>query len=101
MELEELWNRAVEHTEIYRKRATHLQSFSSTECPYIFLGESQVNPGDTVVRKGLVTVHRPLIIRPEHYPKFEGFDFEEELKTNEENGWILISKRKEENNLFI
>jgi hypothetical protein len=36
--------------------------------------------GDTVVRKGKVIVHRPLIILP-HGPfaQFEGFDFEEDF----------------------
>ncbi|MDI6786221.1 MAG: hypothetical protein QMD92_05870 [bacterium] len=76
MSLEESWERAVRETEVVRYRISSLQIFKTTEIPYIMLSESQVNVGDTVVRKGNVLVHEPLIILPKNYPIFEGFDFE-------------------------
>ncbi len=46
--------------------------------PYIFLGESSVNPGDTVVRKGQVLIERPAIVLPNFSPQFEGFELDAE-----------------------
>lgn len=78
MDLDEKWERAVRETKIIKYRLRNLLAFDSTELPYISLAPSAVNIGDTVVRKGRVIVHRPLIILP-HGPfaQFEGFDFEE------------------------
>jgi len=48
------------------------------------LSASAVNSGDTVVRKGEVTVEKPAIVLPFNMPQFEGFDFEKEMDFNED-----------------
>lgn len=79
MDLDEKWEKAVRETEIIRYRLRNLLTFDSTELPYISLSPSVVNIGDTVVRKGKVVVHRPLILLPQGpSAQFEGFDFEED-----------------------
>jgi hypothetical protein len=60
-------------------RLQELASFEATPVPYIFLGESSVNHGDTVVRKGHVVIERPSLILPGFSPHFEGFGFDESL----------------------
>lgn len=76
MMLEELWERAKENTEILKQRIGFLSSIENTSLDYIFLAESCINIGDTVVRKGKILVHKPLIILPKEFPVFEGFEFE-------------------------
>jgi len=70
------WEKALKATEIIRPRVQPLATFEATQIPYIFLAESAVNRGDTVVRKGAVTVEKPSIILPPNLPQFEGFEFE-------------------------
>jgi hypothetical protein len=82
MDLEEKWNRALNQTEIVRSRISYLSTFETTAIPYIFLAESTVNLGDTIVRKGKVLVYRPAIILPEDMPQFEGFEFEKDYEVN-------------------
>ena len=79
MDIEQLWEKAQKKTEIIRGRARGLLTFEATEVPYIFLGESSVNEGHTVIRKGNVVIERPMIVLPENMPQFEGFEFEEEM----------------------
>lgn len=76
MDIYEYWNKAVKSTEVIRPRVKPLSTTSATQLPYIFLAESAVNAGDTVVRKGEVTVEKPSIILPSHLPQFEGFQDE-------------------------
>ncbi|MDI6703727.1 MAG: hypothetical protein QME40_03530 [bacterium] len=82
MGLEEEWNRAVRETKIIRSYLSTLLSFKDTELPYTFLAKSKVNVGDTVVRKGKVLAHKPLLILPPNYPQFEGFEFEKDYQVN-------------------
>ncbi len=82
MNLEELWDKALKQTEIIRARALDLSTFETTLFPYVFLAESSVNTGDTVVRRGQVLVERPSLILPS--PQFEGFEFETDLQLREE-----------------
>ncbi|MBF0216653.1 MAG: hypothetical protein HQL30_06645 [Candidatus Omnitrophica bacterium] len=79
MDLEELWEKAKEKTEIVRGRVKGLSTVSMTTVPYIFLAESSIHEGHTVVRKGKIIVEKPMIILPREMPQFEGFDFEEDL----------------------
>ena len=79
MDLREAWEKASNLTEIIRWRKSSLATFGNTVLNYAFLGESTVNAGDTVQRKGKVLVHKPLILLPGNIPQFEGFDFVEEL----------------------
>ena len=79
MDLTELWDKALKKTEIIRPRLKGLSSVAATRLPYLFLGESSVNKGDTVVRRGEVVVNKPAVILPNHLPQFEGFDFEKDL----------------------
>jgi hypothetical protein len=79
MDLDEKWEKALKNTEILRSRVSHLLSVEETCLPYIFLAESRVNIGDTVVRKGDVLVHKPLIFLPRYHPQFEGFDFKKDF----------------------
>lgn len=84
MDIEQLWEKAKERTEVVRGRIKGLSSMSQTTVPYVFLAESSVNEGNTVVRKGKVIVERPMIYLPEDMPQFEGFDFEKDLELNPE-----------------
>jgi hypothetical protein len=79
-DIEQLWEKAREKTEIVRGRVRSLPTFESARVPYIFLAESVVNEGHTVVRKGRMLIEKPMILLPEDLPQFEGFDFEEDLK---------------------
>lgn len=84
MDVQEKWEKALEKTEIIRPRIQELYTFSHTDIPYIFLSESSINIGDTVVRKGTVTVDKPSLILPLGMPKFEGFDFEKEREVTDD-----------------
>lgn len=79
MDIYESWEKALKQTEIVRPRVQPLQTFETTQIPYVFLAESLVNTGDTVVRTGEVAVDRPSIILPPHLPQFEGFEFEKKF----------------------
>lgn len=82
MDLEEKWNKALAKTEIVKFRISYLSTFETTAIPYIFLAESTVNLGDTVLRQGKILVHNPAIILPEDMPQFEGFEFEKDYQVN-------------------
>lgn len=84
MDIHANWSKALRSTEIVRFRLQPLQTFETTHLPYIFLAESAVNPGDSVVRKGKVAVDKPQILLPSDLPQFEGFDFEKESKLNQD-----------------
>ncbi len=75
MDLHEARSKALKHTEIVRARVSALQTFQATQVPYILLSESEVNQGDTVVRRGEVMVDKPSLILPPNIPQLEGFDF--------------------------
>ncbi|MFH1613032.1 MAG: hypothetical protein ABIB46_04830 [bacterium] len=85
MDLENLWQEALEKTQILRYRLKPLLTFQTTTLSYIFLSESVVNLGDVVVRKGNILVDKPLILLPPNYPQFQGFEFEEEEDQFSEN----------------
>ncbi len=80
MDIEQLWEKAQEKTEVIRGRAKGLSTFASTAVPYMFLAESVVNEGHTIVRKGKIIIEKPMILLPEDLPQFEGFDFEQDLE---------------------
>jgi len=82
MDLQSAWDQARKRTEILRMRLKDLSSLEATVIPYIFLAESSVNQGDTVVRKGSVRIERPAIVLPDFSPQFEGFEFEQESGMN-------------------
>ena len=84
MDIQEKWEKALEKTEIVRPRIQELLTFSHTDTPYIFLSESAINIGDTVVRKGSILVEKPSLILPLGLPQFDGFDFEKEPSINED-----------------
>ena len=84
MNIQDAWEKALKTTEIIRPRVQPLQTFEATHLPYIFLSESLVNSGDTVVRKGEIRVEKPSIVLPFNMPQFEGFEFEESLQMNED-----------------
>ena len=77
MDIQEHWERALKRTEIIRPRVQPLAAFAATHLPYIFLAESSVNAGDTVVRRGEVTVEKPALLLPPNHPQFEGFQSSE------------------------
>ncbi len=81
MNLDELWDHALKQTEILRSRMLELETFEATALPYVFLAESSVNAGDTVVRQGQVLVEKPALILPS--PQFNGFEFESEWHLSE------------------
>ncbi|MBI4342708.1 MAG: hypothetical protein HY599_05020 [Candidatus Omnitrophica bacterium] len=82
MDLYELWDKARKSTEILRMQLQDLATFEQTPVPYIFLAESALNAGDTVVRRGHVVIERPAIVLPNFSPQFEGFDVNESLHLN-------------------
>ncbi len=82
MDIQELWSRALKQTEIHRMRMQELATFDTTAVPYIFLAESSLNQGDTVMRKGHVLIERPAIVLPNFTPQFEGFDFDPSIHLN-------------------
>jgi len=84
MDLHEAWEKATSETEMIRCRKNLLSPCRTEELTYIFLSESEVNLGDTLVRRGKVLVHKPSIILPHHCPQFEGFEFDEEFGANSE-----------------
>ena len=84
MDIQEIWDKALKETEIIRPRVAPLSSQETTVMPYIFLAESSVNVGDTVVRTGKVLVEKPSIILPSDFPHFEGFDFEKDFHFRED-----------------
>lgn len=84
MNIQDAWEKALHNTRIVRSRALGLHAFEDTKLPYLFLAESLVNRGDTVVRRGEVLVEKPAILLPSSLPKFEGFRFEEELGMSED-----------------
>ena len=84
MNIQDGWEKALRKTEIVRPRVQALHTFQATHLPYLFLSESAVNVGDTVVRKGEVLVEKPAIVLPFNMPHFEGFDFEKEVHLSEE-----------------
>lgn len=73
MDIYDAWSKALKSTEIVRARVSALQTFQSTAVSYILLSESSINQGDTVVRRGEVTVERPSLILPPNIPQLEGF----------------------------
>jgi len=81
MDLEEKWEKAIKQTEIVRYRISQLFTFKPTDLPYIFLAESSVNIGDTIVRKGKVLISEASIILPRNLPYFEGFEFDVDENT--------------------
>lgn len=82
MDIQEYWDKARKGTEIIRMRMQDLATFDATVMPYVFLAESAVNQGDTVIRKGEVVIQKPAIVLPHFSPQFEGFDFDEPLHLN-------------------
>jgi len=83
MDIQDKWQKALDKTEIIRPRIQELLTFSATALPYIFLSESSINEGDSVVRKGEVMAEKPSLILPMGLPQFEGFKLKEELHINE------------------
>ncbi len=84
MDIQELWDKARKQTEILRMQLQDLSTFETTVVPYIFLAESSVNAGDTVVRQGRVLIERPSLVLPSFSPQFEGFEFDQELHLSHE-----------------
>jgi hypothetical protein len=83
MDIERDFPRALRETRIHRRRNSRLLTVGTTELPYILMGESLVNVGDTVIRSGIVRVEQPNIVivhRPPH--EFNGFEESEEDDTN-------------------
>ena len=85
MDIQEAGDKARKSTEILRLRLQDLSSVEATVTPYIFLAESSLNRGDTVVRRGQVMVQRPSIILPPMSPQFEGFQLQEDLQISEQH----------------
>ena len=84
MDIQEQWDQARKKTEILRLRLQDLATFDATVMPYVFLAESSLNQGDTVVRQGQIVIQRPAIVLPNFSPQFEGFDFDQELHLSDE-----------------
>ncbi|OGX08858.1 MAG: hypothetical protein A2Z88_09955 [Omnitrophica WOR_2 bacterium GWA2_47_8] len=92
MDIYEIWDKALKHTEIIRSRLQTLMTFQETRVPYILLSESTINLGDTVVRKGEVLVERPSLILPPNTPQFEGFELDGSFPGSEDKffNYLLV-----------
>ncbi len=92
MGMHDKWEKALKDTEIVRPRVQPLKTFTATKLAYIFLAESAIHSGDTVVRKGEIVVQKPSLILPSNLPQFEGFDLEEGLKIDKDmlTNFLLI-----------
>lgn len=77
MNIEEQWRRAIEGTRIIRSRVRPLAYHEATLLPYVFLAESALNRGDTVVRRGRIRVTPPTIVLPQFSPQFDNFPMDE------------------------
>lgn len=84
MEFDKQWQQAIAKTKIIHFYKPYLSSSRSTIVPYIFLAASEINLGDTVVRKGKVAIDSPLIVLPKNMPQFSGFQLQEELGIDQE-----------------
>lgn len=84
MNIQDGWEKALKNTEIIRPRVHPLETFAVTHLPYIFLSQSESQTHSTVVRKGEVRVEKPSLLLPYGMPYFEGFDFEKEMRINED-----------------
>ncbi|MFH1798577.1 MAG: hypothetical protein ABH844_04470 [Candidatus Omnitrophota bacterium] len=83
MDIEPYWEKARKKTEIIRSRVKGLSTFNHTEVPYVFLAESSINKGNTVIRKGKIYVEKPLILLPDDLPQFSGFELESDLNVEQ------------------
>lgn len=91
MDINGLWEKALKKTEIIRSRIQGLNTFADTRVPYIFLAESTLNVGDTLVRKGEVVVQRPSLLLPPHIPQFKGFEFsDKEISDDSLINFLLV-----------
>ncbi len=92
MDFDTIWKKALANTEIIRSRVQALLTVSDTRVPYVFLSESSINVGDTVVRKGEVLVRKPALLVPPNNPQFSGFEFDNENSFNENSliNFLLI-----------
>ncbi len=84
MNIQDYWEKALKHTEIVRPRIQPLSIDAATQMPYVFLAESAIHTGDTVVRRGEVTVEKPSLILPSDQPQLEGFEAEDQSAWNTE-----------------
>ena len=84
MDIEQLWDRARKQTEVIRMRMQDLSTVDATKISYIFLAESSLNTGDTVVRKGAVVIDRPSIILPGFSPQFQGFPLDDDTPLSQD-----------------
>ena len=84
MDIHNSWVKALKQTEIVRFRLQPLHTFQTTHLLYVFLAESAINRGDSVVRKGEVLVEKTSIVLPSDLPQLEGFEFEKESKLNQD-----------------
>lgn len=84
MDIQEMWEKALRHTEIIRPRVQPLLTFDTTLLPYTLLSNSSGSLGSTWVRKGKVLVESPALWLPPNVPSFEGFEFEKQPEFNKE-----------------
>ncbi len=82
MDLQALWDKALKDTEVIRTRLEELSTHDTTPLPYIFLAESALHEGDTIVRQGSVLVERAALFFPT--ARFEGFDFEHQMQLSDD-----------------
>jgi len=68
---------AQQQTQIHRTRKSNLFTFGTTELPYVFLAESAINSGDTVIRRGSIKTEKPSLFLGNDLPTFEGFSEDE------------------------
>lgn len=84
MDLNEKWEKALESTDIIKSSSTSLSTVDATKLPYTYLAESEINVGDTLVRKGKVVVHKPSIVLPSSFPQFDGFEFKKHFDVDDD-----------------
>ncbi len=94
MNPDEMLKAAYETTHIIRERKYSLYTFGTTKLPYYFIGRSEIDPKDTVVREGRVVVEKPQILLPGTLSMFEGFEFDEDMGIDADDARHLLLSRR-------
>ena len=72
-DLEQRFKKARADSVIHRARKADLFTFGTTILPYLFVAESGINRGDTILRRGEISTGKPTVVLHGEQPSFSGF----------------------------
>ncbi len=90
MNLDEKVQRALEESVVHRRRKQDLFTFGTTRLPYVFIANSSINTGCTLIRNGEINTDKPNIFIGNPQPSLEGFGEEE----GEDQAMALLMARR-------